>query len=66
MQTLEEHNDAAYRRYQAQAKYEVKAGVACPKCRTEMELAGDPNMALACWPPKKQSSVQAVGITTSK
>jgi len=52
MKTLDEHNNEAYQRYGA-STYAVKAGVACPKCQTEMELNGDPNMVLACWPPKR-------------
>jgi ssDNA-binding Zn-finger/Zn-ribbon topoisomerase 1 len=53
MKTLEDHNNEAYERYKAFANYELKAGVACPKCKTEMQLAGEPGMTLACWPPKK-------------
>jgi endogenous inhibitor of DNA gyrase (YacG/DUF329 family) len=53
MKTLEDHNNEAYKRYAASETYNIKAGVACPKCQTEMELAGDPSMVLACWPPKK-------------
>lgn len=61
MKTLEEHNNEAYEHYQTQANRNVKAGVACPKCRTEMELAGDPNMVLACWPPKKAVKCPSCG-----
>jgi ssDNA-binding Zn-finger/Zn-ribbon topoisomerase 1 len=61
MKTLEEHNNEAYQRYSASRTYEIKAGVACPKCQTEMELAGDPSMVLACWPPKKTVKCPSCG-----
>lgn len=66
MKTLDEHNNDAYKRYQMQDAIPAKAGVACPKCQTEMNIAGDPNMVLACWPPKMRVECPNCGHTDYK
>lgn len=51
MKTLDEHNNETWQYFSNQNK-SVGAGVACPKCGTEM-LITDTGTVLLTWPPKR-------------
>jgi hypothetical protein len=63
--TLEEHNEAATRRYFNRECEPLLNGIACPVCGGEME-DDQPGMVLTSYPPKKSISCRNCGHRTTR